>query len=147
MEVVALSALTTFLLGVGNGAAGEIGKAMTLSTGALVRRALGRETPLPAGAEDRQALAGRVYARVSRDPREAGEWALLMEGGPDQDAAFGRWWYASCSVGVHQPAEGVEAVDAGSDPSLGRAASRLVAFRSPRERYDLGGPPARSRMP
>lgn len=87
LEVVALSALTTFLLGVGNGAAGEIGKAMTLSTGALVRRALGRETPLPAGAEDRQALAGRVYARVSRDPREAGEWALLMEGGPDQDAA------------------------------------------------------------
>ncbi|MGW6389910.1 ATP-binding protein [Streptomyces sp. NPDC055103] len=84
LEVVALSALTTFLLGVGNGAAGEIGKQMTLSTGALVRRALGRETPLPAGTEDRQALAGRVYARLSRDPRQAGEWAVLMESGPEQ---------------------------------------------------------------
>ena len=86
LEVVALSALTTFLLGVGNGAAGEIGKQVTLSTGSLVRRALGRETPLPAGTEDRQALAGRVYARVSRDPRQAGEWALLMESGPERDA-------------------------------------------------------------
>lgn len=87
LEVVALSALTTFLLGVGNGAAGEIGKQMTLSTGSLVRRALGRETPLPAGTEDRQALAGRVYARLSRDPRQAGEWAVLMESGPEPVAA------------------------------------------------------------
>ncbi|WP_318209269.1 ATP-binding protein [Streptomyces sp. SJL17-1] len=84
LEVVALSALTTFLLGVGNGAAGEIGKNLTLSAGALVRRTLGRETPLPAGAEDRRALAGRVHARLGRDPQRAGEWALMLEGGPDE---------------------------------------------------------------
>ncbi|MFD8009527.1 AAA family ATPase [Streptomyces sp. NPDC058955] len=82
LEVVALSALTTFLLGVGNGAAGEIGKNLTLSAGALVRRTLGRETPLPAAAEDRRALAGRVHARLSGDPRRAGEWALMLEGVP-----------------------------------------------------------------
>ncbi|WMX46956.1 hypothetical protein RGF97_21995 [Streptomyces roseicoloratus] len=81
LEVVALSALTTFLLGVGNGAAGEIGKNLTLSAGALVRRTLGRETPLPAGAEERRALAERVHARLGRDPRRAGEWALMLEGG------------------------------------------------------------------
>ncbi|MFF0477522.1 ATP-binding protein [Streptomyces sp. NPDC004284] len=82
LEVVALSALTTFLLGVGNGAAGEIGKNLTLSAGALVRRTLGRETPLPAGAEERRALAGRVHARLGRDPRRADEWALMLEGVP-----------------------------------------------------------------
>ncbi|MFF3840433.1 AAA family ATPase [Streptomyces sp. NPDC001930] len=87
LEVVALSALTTFLLGVGNGAAGEVGKNLTLSAGTLVRRALGRETPLPAGAADRQALAGRLYARLARDPQQAGEWALLMESGPDRVTA------------------------------------------------------------
>ncbi|MFI1712580.1 ATP-binding protein [Streptomyces litmocidini] len=83
LEVVALSALTTFLLGVGNGAAGEIGKNLSLSAGALVRRTLGRETPLPTGAEDRRALAERVHARLGRDPRRAGEWALMLEGSPD----------------------------------------------------------------
>ncbi|MFD3997491.1 ATP-binding protein [Streptomyces sp. NPDC058583] len=83
LEVVALSALTTFLLGVGNGAAGEIGKNLTLSAGALVRRTLGRETPLPAGAEERRALAGRVHARLGRDPQRAGEWALMLAGSPD----------------------------------------------------------------
>ncbi|MEU0398695.1 ATP-binding protein [Streptomyces sp. NPDC006197] len=79
LEVVALSALTTFLLGVGNGAAGEIGKNLALSTGALVRRTLGREAPLPAGAEDRRVLAERVHARLGRDPQRAGEWALMLE--------------------------------------------------------------------
>ncbi|MFF4171091.1 ATP-binding protein [Streptomyces sp. NPDC001744] len=83
LEVVALSALTTFLLSVGNGAAGEIGKNLSLSAGALVRRTLGRETPLPSGAEERRALAGRVHARLSGDPRRAGEWALMLESSPD----------------------------------------------------------------
>ncbi len=46
-EVVALSALTTFLLGVGNGAAGEIGKNLSLSVGALVRRTLGGKSRFP----------------------------------------------------------------------------------------------------
>ncbi|MFD4372469.1 ATP-binding protein [Streptomyces sp. NPDC058486] len=85
LEVVALSALTTFLLGVGNGAAGEIGKNLTLSAGALVRRTLGRETALPAGTEDRRALAGRVHARLGRDPQRAGEWALMLASAPDED--------------------------------------------------------------
>ncbi|MFF6792065.1 ATP-binding protein [Streptomyces filamentosus] len=86
LEVVALSALTTFLLGVGNGAAGEIGKNLTLSAGTLVRRTLGRETPLPAAAEDRRALAARVHARLSGDPRRAGEWAQMLEGSPEPAA-------------------------------------------------------------
>ncbi|MFI9208432.1 ATP-binding protein [Streptomyces sp. NPDC053253] len=84
LEVVALSALTTFLLGVGNGAAGEIGKNLTLSAGALVRRTFGRETPLPAAAEDRRALAGQVHARLARDPERAGEWALMLGAAPDE---------------------------------------------------------------
>ncbi|MFJ7629615.1 ATP-binding protein [Streptomyces sp. NPDC097595] len=83
LEVVALGALTTFLMGVGNGAAGEIGKNLSLSAGALVRRTLGRETPLPAAPEDRRALAERVHARLGGDPRRAGEWALMLEGVPD----------------------------------------------------------------
>ncbi|MER5311307.1 ATP-binding protein [Streptomyces sp. NPDC002773] len=87
LEVVALSALTTFLIGVGNGAAGEVGKNLTLSAGALVRRTLGRETPLPADAEERQALAGRLYARLGRDPRQADAWALLVESGQEQVTA------------------------------------------------------------
>ncbi|MGW8760991.1 ATP-binding protein [Streptomyces sp. NPDC055815] len=90
LEVVALSALTTFLLGVGNGAAGEIGKNLTLSAGALVRRTLGRETPLPTDTEERQALAGRLYARLDRDPRQAGEWAVFLENGSEHiDGASG----------------------------------------------------------
>ncbi|NEA46739.1 ATP-binding protein [Streptomyces sp. SID10815] len=79
LEVVALSALTTFLLSVGNGAAGEVGKNLTLSAGALVRRTLGRETPLPAGAEESSELAGRLHTAMSRDPRRAGEWAHLVD--------------------------------------------------------------------
>lgn len=78
LEVVALSALTTFLLGVGNGAAGEVGKNLALSAGALVRRTLGRQTPLPAGAEERQALAELLHARMARDSRQTGEWSALL---------------------------------------------------------------------
>lgn len=82
LEVVALSALTTFLLGVGNGAAGEVGKNLALSVGALTRRTLAAATPLPADAEGRRALAGRVHGRLRHDPRRAGEWALMLEGAP-----------------------------------------------------------------
>ncbi|MFE6460827.1 ATP-binding protein [Streptomyces cinereoruber] len=90
LEVVALSALTTFLLGVGNGAAGEVGKNIALSAGALVRRTLGRETPLPAGADDRRELAERLYARLAHDPRRAEEWAMLVESGQERiDAPSG----------------------------------------------------------
>ncbi|MFC8567821.1 tetratricopeptide repeat protein [Streptomyces sp. NPDC057245] len=78
LEVVALSALTTFLMSVGNGAAGEMGKQLLLSTGTLVRRTTGRRTPLPSGPEERAALAGLMHARLEHDPRLAGEWALLL---------------------------------------------------------------------
>ncbi|WP_455361753.1 ATP-binding protein [Streptomyces sp. SYSU K21746] len=88
LEIVALSALTTFLLGVGNGAAGEIGKQLTLSTGALVRRTMGRETPLPADPAGREALAGRLYARLGPDPQHAGEWALLVRSGQEESMAL-----------------------------------------------------------
>ncbi|MCV2457898.1 tetratricopeptide repeat protein [Streptomyces sp. ICN988] len=78
LEVVALSALTAFLMSVGNGAAGEMGKQLLLSTGALVRRTTGGRTPLPADPEERAALAGVLHARMGQDPRLAGEWALLL---------------------------------------------------------------------
>lgn len=45
LEIVALSALTAFLTAVGNGAAGEMGKQLLLSTGALARRATGWGIP------------------------------------------------------------------------------------------------------
>jgi tetratricopeptide (TPR) repeat protein len=85
LEIVALSALTAFLTAVGNGAAGEMGKQLLLSTGALARRATGREAPLPADPQGWAALAGRVHARLGEDPRQAAEWALLLrqQGGPE----------------------------------------------------------------
>ncbi|MEU3660632.1 ATP-binding protein [Streptomyces sp. NPDC032940] len=78
LEVVALSALTAFLMSVGNGAAGEMGKQLLLSTGTLVRRTTGRRTPLPSDADERTALAGLVHTRLSQDARLAGEWAVLL---------------------------------------------------------------------
>ncbi|MCS0603101.1 tetratricopeptide repeat protein [Streptomyces sp. LP11] len=78
LEIVALSALTTFLMSVGNGAAGEMGKQLLVSTGALARRTLGGRTPLPATAEGWEALAGQMHARLGHDPRQAAEWALLV---------------------------------------------------------------------
>ncbi|MGW0300981.1 ATP-binding protein [Streptomyces anthocyanicus] len=78
LEVVALSALTAFLMSVGNGAAGEMGKQLLLSTGALVRRTTGRGTPLPSAPEERAALAGLLHASLGQDPRLAAEWALLL---------------------------------------------------------------------
>ncbi|WP_399896220.1 tetratricopeptide repeat protein [Streptomyces sp. BBFR51] len=78
LEVVALSALTAFLMSVGNGAAGEMGKQLLLSTGTLVRRTTGRRTPLPSVPEEQAALAGLLHARLGQDPRLAAEWALLL---------------------------------------------------------------------
>ncbi|WP_328946684.1 tetratricopeptide repeat protein [Streptomyces sp. NBC_00250] len=83
LEIMALSALTTFLLGVGNGATGELGKQLALSTGALARRTLGRATPLPPDPAGRAELAGRLHARISGDPRQAAEWALLVQSSPE----------------------------------------------------------------
>ncbi|MFZ4298657.1 ATP-binding protein [Streptomyces cinereoruber] len=90
LEVVALSALTTFLLGVGNGAAGEVGKNLSLSVCALARKTLGREVPLPADVDGREELARQLYARVIHDPRLAGEWTLLMESGRERATELSR---------------------------------------------------------
>ncbi|MEU1943720.1 ATP-binding protein [Streptomyces sp. NPDC020125] len=87
-EVVTVSALTAFLTAVGNGAAGEMGKQMLLSTGALVRRTLGRETPLPATPEGWQVLAWETHARLSGDPRRGGEWAILLRTLQDSEVAL-----------------------------------------------------------
>ncbi|MEV0438237.1 ATP-binding protein [Streptomyces spectabilis] len=84
LETVALSALTAFLTAAWNGAAGEMGKQTLLSAGALARRTLGRETPLPTGLEEWQTLAGQVHARLGHDPQQAGEWALLVRSFPGQ---------------------------------------------------------------
>lgn len=84
LEVVALSALTAFFTAAGNGAAGEMGKQLLLTTGALARRTMGREAPLPTGPEGWQSLAGQVHARLGRDPERADEWALLVRSFPEQ---------------------------------------------------------------
>ncbi|MFF8732051.1 ATP-binding protein [Streptomyces sp. NPDC015171] len=86
LEIVALSALTAFLTSVGNGAAGEMGKQLLLSTGALARRATGRDTPLPAGREDWESLASHLHARLADDPRQAAEWSLLLRSFPQHAA-------------------------------------------------------------
>ncbi|MGA4848927.1 ATP-binding protein [Streptomyces sp. G5(2025)] len=78
LETVALSALTAFLTAAWGGAAGEMGKQALLSTGALARRTMRRETPRPTAPQEWQALAGQVHARLGDDPQRAGEWALLM---------------------------------------------------------------------
>ncbi|MET8060696.1 ATP-binding protein [Streptomyces microflavus] len=85
LEVVALSALTAFLTAVGNGAAGEMGKQLLLSTGALAGRTLGRETPLPTGVDGLDTLASQVHARIGDDPRRAAEWASLLRSAPVQE--------------------------------------------------------------
>ncbi|MEU8708234.1 ATP-binding protein [Streptomyces sp. NPDC048565] len=87
LEIVALSALTAFLTAVGDGAAGEMGKRLLLSTGALARRTTGRETPLPATREGWEALAGHVHACLGDDRRQAGEWATLLRSLPENAAA------------------------------------------------------------
>ncbi|MER6051011.1 ATP-binding protein [Streptomyces sp. NPDC001793] len=84
-EIVTVGALTTFLSALGNGAAGEMGKQALLSTGALVRRTLGRETPLPASSEGREALARELYARMAGDRQRNGAWAQLLRSMPEPE--------------------------------------------------------------
>ncbi|MBT2478566.1 ATP-binding protein [Streptomyces sp. ISL-94] len=88
LEIIALSALTAFLTAVGNGAAGEMGKQLLLSTGALARRATGRETPLPTSREGWESLAGHVHARLGDDRRQADEWSLLLRSVPESAAGL-----------------------------------------------------------
>ncbi|MFF7653619.1 ATP-binding protein [Streptomyces sp. NPDC007983] len=81
-EIVTVSALTAFLTAVGNGAAGEVGKQVLVSTGALVRRTLGRETPLPSTPEGWELLARQMHPRLNEDPRRADEFAGLSRSLP-----------------------------------------------------------------
>ncbi|MFF2811261.1 ATP-binding protein [Streptomyces sp. NPDC058000] len=81
-EIVTVGALTAFLTAVGNGAAGEMGKQVLVSTGALVRRTLGREAPLPASPTGWEALAQELHARLGRDRQQNGEWAQLLRSMP-----------------------------------------------------------------
>lgn len=90
LEVVALSALTAFLSAAGNGAAGEMGKQLLLTTGALARRTLGREASLPSGPDEWRSLAGQVHARLSGDPQLADEWARLVRSLPEQATELAR---------------------------------------------------------
>ncbi|MBW1604471.1 ATP-binding protein [Streptomyces sp. JJ66] len=87
LEVVTVGALAAFLSAVGNGAAGEMGKQVLLSTGALARRTLGREVPLPAGPEGAGALARELRPFLGRDGRQAEEWALLVRSLPEATPA------------------------------------------------------------
>lgn len=82
-EIVTVSALTAFLAAVGNGAAGEVGKQVLVSTGALVRRTLGRETPLPSTPEGWELLARQMQPRLSEDPRCGDEFARLVRSLPE----------------------------------------------------------------
>ncbi|WP_370219429.1 ATP-binding protein [Kitasatospora sp. GAS1066B] len=84
LEIMAVSALTAFITAVGNGAAGEMGKQLVVSTGALTRRTLGRETPLPRTQEERESLAAQLHARMEHDPQQAAEWAALARSLPEQ---------------------------------------------------------------
>ncbi|MEU6662526.1 ATP-binding protein [Streptomyces sp. NPDC046821] len=87
LEVVALSALTTFLTGMWNGASGEIGKQLSVSTGVLVRRTLGRDAPVPTGPEGWEDLARQMHERLGRDPQLAGEWLRLVQSLPEPTGA------------------------------------------------------------
>ncbi|MEU6485957.1 ATP-binding protein [Streptomyces sp. NPDC046887] len=82
-EIVTMGALTAFLTSVGNGAFGEMGKQLLISTGAQVRRALGRPVPLPSGPEEAAALARQVHPALAGDGRAAHQWAMLMRSLPD----------------------------------------------------------------
>ncbi|MGW3011313.1 ATP-binding protein [Streptomyces sp. NPDC001219] len=83
LEIVTVGALTAFLTAVGNGAAGEMGKRALVSTGALVRRTLGRETPSPAGPVGWEALARELHTRLGQDRQRNDEWAQLLRSMPD----------------------------------------------------------------
>ena len=84
-EMVTVGALTAFLTAVGNGAAGEVGKQVLVSTGALVRRTLGREAPLPSSPEGWELLARQMHPRLLEDPRRTDEFSRLLRSLPEVD--------------------------------------------------------------
>lgn len=88
LEIVTVGALTAFLSAAGSGAAGEMGKQLLLSTGALARRTLGMETPLPSGPEGYESLAERMHAQLAGDRERGGEWARLLQSVPQSATAL-----------------------------------------------------------
>lgn len=89
LELVTVGALTAFLTAVGNGAAGEMGKQLLLSTGIQLRRLLGHDVPMPAAAAQAEVLARRMQPLLNADRRQAAEWALLVRSLPDPAPATG----------------------------------------------------------
>ncbi|WP_180217788.1 ATP-binding protein [Streptomyces albus subsp. chlorinus] len=61
-----------------NGAAGEVGKQLLLTTHALVGRTLGRRAPLPTSESGLQVLGREISERLEPGQRQAREWALLL---------------------------------------------------------------------
>lgn len=83
LAVVGTGALTVFLTAVANGAAGEMGKQLLLSTSTRLQQLLGRGTRLPETTQQAEALARRLQPLLAADPRQAAEWALLTQSLPD----------------------------------------------------------------
>ncbi|MFF2652156.1 tetratricopeptide repeat protein [Streptomyces sp. NPDC058045] len=78
LEVVTVGAISGFLTAVLNGAAGEAGKQLLVSTGVQLRRTLGRPVPLPATDDGVRALADDVHTLLRQDQGRNGEWSILM---------------------------------------------------------------------
>ncbi|MBA0053678.1 ATP-binding protein [Streptomyces sp. AJS327] len=86
LDVVTASVLTTFISGVGNGAAGEMGKQLLLSTGALARRTLGREVRIPEDRTGIDLLARELESRLRENPERSDEWSRLVSSHPGAPA-------------------------------------------------------------
>ncbi|CAL9517191.1 hypothetical protein SUDANB19_03773 [Streptomyces sp. enrichment culture] len=78
IEAVAASAITAFITAVLNGAAGEMGKQLLLTTHAQIGRTLGRYTPLPTSESGLQVLGREISARLEPGQRQTREWAVLL---------------------------------------------------------------------
>ncbi|MBO8200010.1 ATP-binding protein [Streptomyces smyrnaeus] len=78
IEVVTASAITAFVTAVFNGAAGEMGKQLLLSTHAQIGRTLGRRTPLPTSESGLQALGREISSRLEPGRGQTQEWAVLL---------------------------------------------------------------------
>ncbi|WP_433341284.1 tetratricopeptide repeat protein [Streptomyces sp. CA-253872] len=80
LEVVTAGALSAFLGAVYNGAAGEVGKQLLVSTHELVHRTLGRRAVAPTLTEPaaRDDLAARLSVLLRERPALAGEWRSAM---------------------------------------------------------------------
>ncbi|KJK59496.1 tetratricopeptide repeat protein [Saccharothrix sp. ST-888] len=78
VDPLSLSAVTAFLGAAGAGMANEAGKRAWETVGGLVARAVGREVPAPAGAAEREAVAGLLMAAALRDPDQARALAAVM---------------------------------------------------------------------